>query len=137
MKLVIATLVLIAGMTTANACRPVSPGSSVLDCRMADQIEQARAEEAKTRADQERAAEAKAKAEQERAAHSTAQKQRSAPQVAKGPTADPAKLIGCRVTLAKFYELRTGMSYYQVRNILGCGGDASRPTVFSPPYALT
>lgn len=120
MKLAVAILIFIAATGAADACRPVSPGSSVLDCRSAEQIEQTRAEAAKAQLDPQRATEERAKAEQEDVARSKAQK--PAPQVAKGPTTDPAELLGCRVTLAKFYQLRDGMSYYQVRDILGCNG---------------
>jgi hypothetical protein len=121
MKSAIALVAVIA-TSVANACQPVSPGSSVMDCRTSDQIEQARAEQAKAKADEDRAAEARAKAEQERTVRATEEKRRRTPQVAKGPATDPAELIGCRVTLTKFYELRDGMSYSQVRNILGCNG---------------
>src|SRR4051812_31374349 len=99
MKLYLMIFVALSAATNAaEACRPISPGSAVFDCRTEEQIEQARTEEAKAKAGQERAAEARVNAERDR----TQQKQRSAPQVAKGSNADPAELIGCRVTLTKF-----------------------------------
>jgi hypothetical protein len=113
---------LIAFVDPAGACQPISPGSSVLDCRTPEQIEQARAGEVNAKAEQQRAAEAKAKIEQERATRGVEQKRRSLPQTAKGPVTDPAELVGCRVTLAKFSELKDGMSYYQARDALGCNG---------------
>jgi len=51
MRLAVAILIFIAATSAVDACRPVSPGSSVMDCRSDDQIEQVRAEEVKAKAD--------------------------------------------------------------------------------------
>lgn len=120
--MVVVFLAMMTANTASYACEPVSPGSALLDCRTPQQVEQARLDEAKALEDQKRAIEAKAVADHERAAEAAKRKDRLTPQIAKKPSTDPADLIGCRVTLAKFYELRDGMSYYQVREILGCNG---------------